>query len=256
MTEDQTQTYGPTAAVPPPQPVPASENGTIPDLRDGLSRLSRGLIAYGIVGLVVAAIGLGALVYVSGRIDATGQRVAAAMDPLATTLERTATALHDASTTAGTFGVTLDRTEESVAAAADTIIGVRTNLETLRDVLRAVNILGVTPLGPASDAVAGIASSIEGLDSRLTAIAEGLGGNQASLAANATSLGRLGDSTDVLAERLRSGDVEASVEDVRLVIVAMLLLLIALSVVPAVGALVFGAWLRRELEPSRDRRAA
>ncbi len=248
MTDDQTQTYGPSTVVTPPQPGPLDQPGPVPDLRHGLSRLSRGLIAYGIVGLVVAAIGLGALVYVNGRIDATGERVAAAMDPLATTLERTATALHDASTTAGTFGVTLDRTEESVSAAANTIIGVRTNLETLRDVLRAVNILGVTPLGPASDAVAGIASSIEGLDSRLTAIADGLGGNQASLAANATSLGRLGDSTAVLAERLRSGVVQDSVEDVRSVIVLILLLLTTLTVVPAIGALAFGLWLRRQLE--------
>ena len=50
-------------------------------------------------------------------------------------------------------GRRLDRTEEAVSAAAATIIGVRTNLQTLESVLRAVNILGVSPLGPAADAV-------------------------------------------------------------------------------------------------------
>jgi hypothetical protein len=248
MTDDPTQAYRP---APPAPNLPSAP--PMPDLRGGLQRLGRGLIAYGIIGLVVAVIGLGAVVYVNTRLDAAGQRVAESMDPLATTLERTATALHDASTTARTFAVTLDRTEESVSAAADTIIGVRTNLETLRDVLRAVNILGVSPLGPAADSVGGIASSIEGLDSRLTAIADGLVGNRASLAANATSLGRLGDSTAVLAERLRSGVVQDSVEDVRSVIVLILLLLTALTVVPAIGALAFGLWLRRQLdEPPRS----
>lgn len=248
MTDDLTQAFRPLSPDPAGPPAPPAEP-PLPDLRAGIGRLSRGLIAYGIIGVIVALLGLAALVYVNNRVDAAGDRVSAAMDPLATTLERTASALHDASTTAQTFSVTLDRTEEAVSSAADTIIGVRSNLETLRDVLRAVNILGLTPLGPAADAVGGIAGAIEGLDSRLSAIADGLVANEASLAANATSLGQLGDSTEVLAERLRSGVVEESIEDVRIVIVMMMLLLTALTIVPAVGALAFGVWLRRELAP-------
>ena len=143
------------------------------------------------------------------------------MAQLATTLDRTADALHDASTTADTFSVTLDRTREAVSAAANTIIGVRTNLETL-----------------------------EGLDSRLTAIADGLAANQGALATNATSLGLLGDSMDATAERLRSGVVEDSLADVRAIILLMLLVLTAWTIVPAIGALAFGLWLRRELEPA------
>ncbi len=170
MTDDPTQSFRP---VPPTSPVqsggaPIEPDPPQPDLRVAVHRLSRGLIAYGIIGLIVAVIGLGSLAWLNGRIDAAGQRVTASMDPLATTLERTAQVLHDASTTAQTFSVTLDRTQASVSAAADTIIAVRTNLETLRDVLGAVNILGVAPLGPAAGAVDGIAGSIEGLDARLT----------------------------------------------------------------------------------------
>ena len=155
--------------------------------------------------------------------------------------------LHDASTTAQTFTTTLGSTEEAVSAAANTIIGVRTNLETLESVLRAVNILGVSPLGPAANAVGGIATSIKGLDTRLTAIADGLSANGDALAANATSLGQLGDSMASLAERLRSGTVQDSLADVHLVIVAMLLLMTVWAAVPAIAALAFGAWLRREL---------
>ena len=137
-----------------------------------------------------------------------------------------------------------------MSAAANTIISVRTNLQTLESVLRAVNILGVSPLGTAADAVGGIATSIQGLDSRLTAIADGLVTNGDSLAANATSLGQLGDSTAAMAERLRSGVVEDSMADVQFLVVVMLLLMAAWAAVPAAGALVFGVWLRRELERS------
>lgn len=250
VTDDVTRPFDPRSGVPSPGDgplAPARAEPRPPDLRGGLGRLSRGLIAYGIIGLVVAILGLGVLAYVNTRIDAAAERVEASVDQLSTTLDRTAKALHDASTTAQTFTVTLDRTEEAVSAAADTIIGVRTNLETLESVLRAVNILGLTPLGPAADAVGGIADTLEGLDSRLSAIADGLVANGDALAANATSLGQLGDSMEAMADRLRSGVVEDSLADVHLVIIAMLLVLTAWTMVPALGALVLGAWLRREL---------
>jgi len=137
-----------------------------------------------------------------------------------------------------------------VASAADTIIGVRTSLQNLESVLRTVSILGTSPLGGAANAVGGIASSIEGLDSKLTAIADGLATGRDSLSANADSLGTLGDSIATTADRLRSGVVEDSLADVHVAIVLMLFVLTAWAVVPAVGALVLGVWLRRQLEPA------
>lgn len=248
MSDDLTRSFEPPPLAPSSRADAAPPAG--PGSRGALRKLSRGLIVYGIVGLVLALIGFGVLLYVNSRIDAAGERVEATVAEVTTSLDRTAKALHDASTTAQTFTVTLARTEDAVSAAADTIIGVRTNLEALEGVLRAVNILGLTPLGPAGDAVGGIANAIEGLDSRLTAIADNLVTNGDSLAANATSLGRLGDSTEVLAERLRSGVVEDSLADVHLVVMAMLLLFTMWAAVPAVGALSLGVWLRRELETS------
>ena len=49
-------------------------------------------------------------------------------------------------------------------------------------------------------------------------------------------------------ERLRSGVVEDSLADVHVAILLLLFVLTAWAAVPAVGALVFGVWLRRELE--------
>ena len=60
-------------------------------------------------------------------------------------------------------------------------------------------------------------------------------------------IGQLGDSMAATAERLSSGVIEDSLADVQLVIVVLLLVLMIWTAVPAVGALAFGLWLRREL---------
>ena len=96
-----------------------------------------------------------------------------------------------------------------------------------------------------------IHTSVEGLDTRLKAIGTGLEGNRDTLASNATSLGQLGDSVEAMATRLDSGVIEDSLGDIQKVIVVVLLVFTAWSLVPAVGALVGGLWLRRELEATR-----
>ena len=74
-----------------------------------------------------------------------------------------------------------------------------------------------------------------------------LAANSDALAANANSLASLGESTQAMSTRLGSGVVEDSLGDVQMVMVVILLVLTALSLVPALGALAFGVWLRREL---------
>ena len=124
----------------------------------------------------------------------------------------------------------------------------RTSLETLESVLRSVNILGTSPLGRRGERRRRHRQRDRGPRLRLTAIADGLANSRDSLAANADSLGALGDSIAATAERLRSGVVEDSLADVHVAIVLMLLVLTAWAAVPAIGALVLGVWLRRQLE--------
>ena len=235
------------------------------ELRSGLRRVAQGLIAYGIVGLMVAAICLVALIWVNGKVGGLRTEAETTVGNLATTMDRTAQALHDASTTAQSFTVTVDQSRQGVSSAAgtvtevrsdlissaaDTITEVRTGLESLEAQLRAVSILGAQPLSATADAVGRIHTSIEGLDTRLKAIGTGLEGNRDTLARNATSLGQLGDSVEEMATRLDSGVIEDSLGDIQKVIVVVLLVFAAWSLVPAVGALVGGLWLRRELERS------
>jgi hypothetical protein len=221
-------------------------------LRGGLHRLSRGLIAYGIIGLVVAAIGFGAVAWVNGRISDLRGEADATIARLATTMELAAKALYLASTTAQSFSATVDQAAQAVSSAAVTITETRSALSALEAQLRSVSILGATPLSSPADAVGRIAASMEGLDTRVSLIADGLKGNRDALAGNATSLGQLGDSTEAVAARLGSGVAQDSFGDVQPVIAITLLMFAAWSFVPAVGALMLGVWLRRELGQSRS----
>jgi hypothetical protein len=213
--------------------------------------LSRGLIAYGIVGLVVAAIGFCALVWVNGRIGQIRHDAEGTVARLATTMELAANVLHGASTTAQSFGTTVDQSAQAVSAAAVTITGVRSDLSALEAQLRSVNILGATPLSAPADAVAGIAASTVGLDTQLSLVADSAKGDRAALAGNATTLVELADSTQALAARLGSGVGQDSFGDVQQVMAVTLLMFAAWSFVPAAGALALGVWLRRQLSRSR-----
>jgi hypothetical protein len=215
------------------------------DLRFGLDRLSRGLIAYGIVALVVAAIGFGATVWANGRLGSLRDTVGTSVNQMAGSMEQSATALHDASRTATTFSSTLDQGATAMPAISQQIAAVRTDLGALQDQLRSVSIFGASPLSTAADAVGRIAVSLEGLDTQLQLAAVALKANGDALATNSSSLGRLGDEASAVASRLRSGVIEDSFGDVQGVILVLLLVFTALSVVPAVGALVLGVWLRR-----------
>lgn len=223
-----------------------------PGLRGGLRRLSAGLIAYGILGLVVASIGFGALVWVNGRVTNLRGEVATTLAQEAATMELAARVIHDASRTAQSFTLTVDQSSQAVSSAAETIAEVRSDLMALEAQLRSVNILGATPLSSPADAVGRIASSMDGLDTQLSLIADSLQGNRGALAANATSLGQLGDVTDAYAARLGAGVIEDSLGDLQRVISVAMFVIAAWSVVPAVGALVLGIWLRREAGRTRS----
>ena len=117
------------------------------DLRRGLDRLSRGLIAYGIVALVVAAISFGALIWVNGRIGSLRTEVTTTVGLLATTTADTASTLRDASTTAQTFSDTLGQAANSLPAMSDRIHTLQAGLDSLETTLRSVSILGAIAPG-------------------------------------------------------------------------------------------------------------
>jgi hypothetical protein len=212
-------------------------------------RLATGLIAYGVIGLALAVLGLIALVWVGGRVGAISDRVSTQVESSIATLDRAALALGDAGSTAGSFAVTLERTPPVVRQAADTVGNLQSELRSVEQQLDSVAILGSKPLASAARPFGQMADDIEGLDTRLGLIATDLEDNKAALLDNADSLRASGAQVARLADDLRSGVVEASLADLWLILTVMFLLLVAWTALPAAGALGIGLWLRREYGP-------
>jgi hypothetical protein len=212
-----------------------------------LQPLSRGLVAYGIVGLIVAAIGFGAMVWVNGRISGLRTDVEATVAHAEATMELTAALLRGASATAESFSGTADKSAQAVSAATVTLTEAQSDLTALEAQLRSVSFLGATPLSSSADAVGRIAASVGNLEAQTPLIAESLTGNRDALAANAASLSGLADSTAALATRLGPGLGQDSLADLQRVIAITLLMFAAWAFVPAIGALGLGLWLRREV---------
>lgn len=214
----------------------------------GLRRASTGLLIYGAVGLLVAALGLVALVWVGGRVATLSERTAAQVEELALTLEASADALDDAATSAVSFALTLERTPPTIRQAAQTVGNLQTNLRLTADQLASISILGSNPLGQVATLFSQMASDLDGLDTRLELIATDLEGNKTALLANAESLRVTAVRLDSLAASLRGGFVEESFDDVAAVLTILALALILVTALPAVGALAFGWWLRRTID--------
>jgi hypothetical protein len=236
-----------TPTTPPPPPGGLRPLG----LRGGLRRLSTGLLVYGTVGLVLALVGLAALVWVGGRMGGLADRVETQVDTLALTLEDTGRVLTDAGATAGSFGVTLETSAATLDRAAASVAAIQPDLAALEAQFRGISILGNQPLANAANVIGEINTSLEGLDTQLAAIATSLQDNQAKLEANARSLSALGSRMTILARDLRSGVIDDSLDDIRSIVTVALLVLTLWTAVPAVGALVLGVWLRRQLSPGR-----
>ena len=218
-------------------------------LRPGLRRLGTALILYGAIGVAIAVLGLDALVWLSGRVGSFADRTGAQVTTIVETLERTSTALAEASTSATSFGGTLDRTGPAVRQVAQAIGNLRGNFRSIEDQLGGVQVLGSQPFGNVAGQFGQMATDLDGLDTQLGLIAGDLEGNRSALAANAESLAAIGSRLTRIAAEVRDGTVGDGLGDLRSVATLLGLLLVAWVALPAIGALWLGWWLRRVLGP-------
>jgi hypothetical protein len=216
---------------------------------DGLRRLSGGLIGYGITGLVLALAGLVAFAWIGGRVSSVSDSVDADVAQLAAALDRSAAALHDSADSAVSFSTTLERTPPTVRQTAETIRGLRPNLQELESQLGSISILGSQPLAVPARLFGDMARDLEGLDGQLDLIADDLQRDRTALGANAASLRAAGDQAALLADRLRAGTIQDDLGDLRAILLVMTLLFVASMAVPAVGALLLGLSLRQRSAP-------
>jgi hypothetical protein len=221
-----------------------------PAMRPMLRRLARLLLGYGIAGLVVAAIGVLALVVALGRVNGLADRLRGDVGGVSATLERTATVLDNAAATAGGFGTTVDSSTTALNQAANDLRAIVPQLRDIETRANDINVLGSRPLEPIAGLFGQIAGQLGDLDTQLDGVASNLTANRAALTANATSLADLAAQTRTLSQRLGGDSLPAAVEDARWLILAMLVVGTLGAVVPASGALLVWSWLRRWLDRS------
>jgi hypothetical protein len=210
-----------------------------------IRRLSRVLIGYGIVGLVVAAIGVMALVVGLGRLNGLSDRLRDDVGGVSSALERTATVLDDAAAAARGFGTTVDSSTTALTTAASDLRAIVPQLRSIESQANAINILGSQPLAPLAGLFGQIAGQLTDLDGQLDAVATNLGTNRGALDANAASLAALATETRTLGDRLEGDALPAAVDDIRWLLIAMLAVGTLGAIVPAAGALAAGWWLWR-----------
>jgi hypothetical protein len=216
----------------------------------GLRRLTIGLLAYGAVGLVVALLGLVMLLGAIGTVGSIGSGISTDVDQLGSVLDRTATAIDDASGTAGGFSATIERTGPAVRQAATAVRDIGPRLRDLEAQANAIQILGSRPLSPIAGLFGQIAGELDGLDTQLEAIADDLVANQGVLATNAASLADVADEVRALRLRLSTDTIGSGIDSARFLMLAVLALFVAGAAAPAVGALALGLWLRRLIWPT------
>jgi hypothetical protein len=180
------------------------------------------------------------------------ERAAAQVELAATVLDQTANVLGDASASASSFALTMERTPPTVRQAAQTVGNLQASLRELETQLNALTILGTRPLANAAAKFGQMATDLNGLDTRLDLIASDLEGNRDALLANSSSLAALSDRVAALAASLRGGAVTDSIADVGAILRVMILVLAVWTAVPAVGALGLGLWIRAEVNPDDD----
>jgi hypothetical protein len=220
-------------------------------LRAGLRRLGTFLLVYGVIGLLIAGLGLAAVAWTAGRVDALAERVETEVGLLADRVDASADALADASATASSFATTLEQAPSTITQAATALDSARTSLVDIESRLAAFTILGSTPLSTVADRFGQIADDLAGIDTRLTQLAANLAENRDRLTANAASLDALAGRLSEQSTMLRSGIIGEGIDDIGTILTVMLLLFTAWTAVPAIGAIGVGLWLRREVDPDR-----
>ena len=225
----------------------------MPDITPGAwRRLSRLLVGFGVVGLLVALLALIGLAVGVARVNGFADRFGGDVGGIARTLDRTSEVIDRAADTASGFGSTIDGTTGALGIVGGDIDSIVPRLDSIADQTAAISILGANPLSSVSGLFRDIATQLRDVRGQLTAIGTSLSTNRAALAANATSLAELSTETKRLSEQMNGAAITSAIDDLRLLLVIVLGIGALGSAVPAVGALLVGLWLRRELRIEDD----
>ncbi len=199
------------------------------------SNLAWGLVAYGVVGLVLSIVGF------TFGLDAAGQieRLAAASDA---TLEAAARSTAAAADSFESIDGSLVNAEDSIAQAAILSADAGATLDALSAAMN-LSIFGAQPLQPLADEFADAAEQAEALATTLGTTGGSVSDVQADAAAIGVELGALAAELEALRETVPANPIP---------IRGMVALLLAYLTLPAVAALVAGYLMLRAQRAARE----
>lgn len=206
-------------------------------------RLGKGMVAFGVAGLVVTIIlavtwlaGLVALQDLDDQLEADRVAVAAALTNTATLMDSTAAALEDVTASMGNMGAALTDASDLLDRLATTTDSLATSLN--------VSIFGQQPFAGAAENLESIATDLETFAGHSAALAEDLVTLEPSLATLAGDLRTVQESLATLATRVDEfGGVERLVGFIRLYVLLSAALAVWLAVL-AGGCI----WVGRQLQ--------
>jgi hypothetical protein len=213
--------------------------------------VARVALIYGVIGLVLAALTLGAAFWAAGRFQDTNQRLTARAVRIEGALNSSALALDAAATAVATAGTTIDSTATAIDSAATSLNAAATSLSNVADTAAGVSILGQQPFAGISDGFHNTATHLADLSTSLSGVATALRGNKAALGAVPITLQNLAASLRTASDGL-ADDVTAGLNDVQAIYTVTFLVAALWFGAPALAALIFGLWLRRYPEDGAE----
>jgi hypothetical protein len=216
-------------------------------------RLGTALLAFGLVGLVLAAIvaagliaGAAAARNLDERLDADQARLVELLDQLVATVDRAAVTTDNAGRTLATTGQTVDAAGamlDGLAVVADELAG---SLD--------FSILGQRPLAGAARQFGAFAEEVRVLGVSVDQLSASLETNAGDTAALAADIERLSGQVDGIAERIASFDRTSELVDL-LVAGSFLLGLLVAWLAVAAGFTAWVGWRLRRSATGADRAA-
>jgi len=205
-----------------------------------LRGIAMGLIAYGVIGLVIIVVAMLVTVGAFARIETLSQSVGAP-------LRSTARTVGDASGAFGRFAVSLDEAQRSSQDAAALARESADTMGGLADAM-SVTIFGAQPLARAAEGFRDVSVQLDGLGEDLETVGEALGHNIADVQQAGRNLRDVREELDTLLAQFGDSadgtDAAPQGGGTRLASVALYALLAWLAV-PAIASLVLGLTVLR-----------
>lgn len=234
----------PAPAPAPATPPPSDERTPLLVSRSSRRQIGSALIAYGIVGTILAILVAGAGLWGAFRLDDTLSRVEAQRVELAATVGAAADALASVVTTVEASRPGIDQ----LSGLTTKLSGVAGDIGTAADDLASrmdVSVLGFQPFAGLGAQMSGIGTQIRGVATDLEAIGPAVTAVADGTAGITTSLATLQARLDALSARIEAlGPFDQTGRALAVGIVLLVLLDLWLAI-PALTAIVVGRRLRR-----------